>query len=187
MSGVRGIPPHKPTKVGLTALGDYKSELHWAAVGLDIKEKARMLELQIKASLGSKLDRFTHFDIQIYGEVLENPKNQNTAMLDLRLVAQSRYGDAFLPANFGRSCLDMIMNTFPAATITMRMPTASPEYFPALILQSAVTVHFADYKGKDDIIIAPLEMTLEESVNQLSYAAESPCPWICLERQPASL
>ncbi|KFA55440.1 hypothetical protein S40293_08901 [Stachybotrys chartarum IBT 40293] len=76
MSGVRGIPPHKPTKVGLTALGDYKSELHWAAVGLDIKEKARMLELQIKASLGSKLDRFTHFDIQIYGEVLENPKNQ---------------------------------------------------------------------------------------------------------------
>lgn len=207
MSGVRGLPPPPTTKVGLTAPGGYKSELHWAVVGLDIEEKAKMLELQVKASLGPKLDNFTHFSVQVYGTVPEDPQDQNAATLDMRLVAQSRDLDAFLPKNFGRPCLDMIMNTFPAATITMRMPSAIAvsfhflpsltnirstfshlvfflsnraiqyqEYFPALIPQPNVIVHFSHPERNADIVIPPPSVTLDRPIQQLSYETQSPLP-----------
>ena len=48
LHGVRGDLPPPTTKVGITADGGYQAEAHWFLVGLDIKEKARMIEAQIR-------------------------------------------------------------------------------------------------------------------------------------------
>ncbi|KAF7556437.1 hypothetical protein G7Z17_g1429 [Cylindrodendrum hubeiense] len=126
MSGVRGQPPPSTTKVGLTAHGGYRSELHWALVGLDIEEKAKMLETQVRASYGDGLSKFSNFNFQLYGSVPHNPETQDAATIHLRIVAEAKDTDAFLPRNFSRPVFDIIMNTFPAATMTMRQPVVTP-------------------------------------------------------------
>lgn len=49
--GVKALPPPPTTKVGLTARGGYQAEVHWFLTGLDIPEKARMLEAQLRHNL----------------------------------------------------------------------------------------------------------------------------------------
>lgn len=127
LSGIKGLPPPPTTKVGLTAHGGYTAELHWALVGLDIDEKVRMTEIQLRHSFGpERLARFTCFSLQHYGSVPENPRNQNEATVDLRLVVQAREEDALSVTNFARPALDFIMASFPAATFHPDKRSAKP-------------------------------------------------------------
>jgi len=127
LSGVTGLPPPKTTKVGITADGGYTAELHWAAVGLDITEKAKMLEALLRDSLGEeRLSRLSKFELTVYGSVPENPRSQNEATVDLRLVAQARDKDALSIKNFSRPMFDIIMQTYPAATMHPDRRTGDP-------------------------------------------------------------
>jgi hypothetical protein len=127
LSGITGRPPPKTTKVGLTAFGGYKAEVHWAMIGLDITEKIKMLEIQMKASFGEeRLKKFTTFDLNIYGSVPENPTNMNAATVDLRLMVQAKNKEDLSPANFTRPAFDIIMASFPAATFHPDRRTAAP-------------------------------------------------------------
>ena len=127
LSGITGQPPPKTTKVGVTARGGHKAEIHWAIVGLDIEEKRKMLELQIKHNMGKeRLDRLTLFDMTVYGSVPENPRNQNATVLDCRLVAQAKKEDALSAANFLRPAHAVIMQTYPAATQHTDFRLATP-------------------------------------------------------------
>ena len=60
LSGIKGSPPPPTTKVGFTTVGGYQAEMHWFMVGLDVKEKAEMLETQIRERLDAHtgLDKF---------------------------------------------------------------------------------------------------------------------------------
>ncbi len=128
LSGVTGMPPPATTKVGLTAHGGYTAEIHWALVGLDVEEKKKMLEIQLRHSFGpERLAKFTVFDLYHYGTVPRNPKNQNAATVDLRLVAQARDLETFAPHNFVRPALDFVMTSFPGATIHPDMQSAKPK------------------------------------------------------------
>ena len=127
LSGITGLPPPATTKVGLTADGGYSAEIHWAVVGLDIEEKKKMLELQLRHSFGpAGLAKFSLFKLYHYGSVPINPKNQNAATVDVRLVAQSRDITAFDPVNFVRPALDFVMASIPAATTHPNMQSAKP-------------------------------------------------------------
>lgn len=46
LRGVKADLPPPTTKVGLTAKGGYQAEVHWFMTGLDIQDKARMMEAQ---------------------------------------------------------------------------------------------------------------------------------------------
>lgn len=117
LSGITGLPPPATTKVGLTAPGGYTAEIHWALVGLDVEEKMSMLDTQLRRGFGpERLARFSLFELQRYGSVPENPRCQNDATVDLRLVVQAREEDALSITNFARPALDFIMASFPAAT-----------------------------------------------------------------------
>jgi hypothetical protein len=48
LSGITGKPPLATTKMGLTAFGGYRAELHWAMIGLDIDEQVKLLEEQLR-------------------------------------------------------------------------------------------------------------------------------------------
>ena len=110
MTGVTGLPPPPFTKVGITAHGGYRAELHWCLIGLDIEEKAKMLELQLKKSFGeARLANFTLFALTINGSVPTNPRNQASAIVDVRLFAQAPKEESLSPMNFVRPALDIIM------------------------------------------------------------------------------
>jgi hypothetical protein len=50
VTGVRGLPPPPTTKVGITAPAGFQCEWHFFMCGLDIEEKCRITEDQIRYS-----------------------------------------------------------------------------------------------------------------------------------------
>lgn len=127
LSGVAGKPPPSTTKCGLTAFGGYQAEVHWAMVGLDIEEKVRLLEAQLRHGFGkARLDKLDYWNVTAYGTAPENPRSQNACTVDLRLIAQSKDPDDLSETNFLRPALDMNMHTYPAATFHTDLRTATP-------------------------------------------------------------
>lgn len=113
LSGITGLPPPPFTKVGITAHGGYRAELHWCFIGLDIEEKTKMLSIQLKKSFGEeRLAKFSTFALTVNGSVPTNPRNQASAIVDVRLVAQAAEEDALSAMNFVRPALDIIMYDF---------------------------------------------------------------------------
>lgn len=110
LSGITGLPAPPFTKVGVTAQGGYRAELHWCFIGLDIEEKKKLLELHLKKSFGNdRLSKFTTFDLTVNGSVPTNPRSQASAILDVRLVAQAAEEDSLSAMNFLRPAIDPIM------------------------------------------------------------------------------
>jgi hypothetical protein len=50
VTGVKGLPPPPTTKVGITAPAGFQCEWHFFMCGLDIEEKCRITEEQIRHS-----------------------------------------------------------------------------------------------------------------------------------------
>lgn len=123
MSGITGQPPPATTKCGLTAHGGYKMDYNWALVGLDIEEKAKMFEIQLRQRMGDKLKLFSNFDVTVYGSVPEDPKSTNKATCIMRLLGEAPELSAFEPQNFGRPANDFVMASWPAATFIRRVDT----------------------------------------------------------------
>lgn len=146
LSGITGRPPPRTTKVGLTALGGYKAEVHWALIGLDINEKVKMLEVQMKASFGEeRLKRFTTFSLTTYGSVPKNPTNMHAATVDLRLLVQAKNRQDLSEENFARPAFDIIMSSFPAATFHPDKRTATPLAVSLIFLQYTVlAIYYID-------------------------------------------
>ncbi|RDI76422.1 hypothetical protein Vi05172_g13578 [Venturia inaequalis] len=180
LSGVVGKPPPSTTKCGLTAFGGYQAEVHWAMVGLDIEEKVRLLEAQLRHGFGkARPDRLDYWNVTVYGSAPENSRSQNACTVDVRLIAQSRNADDLSESNFLRPALDMNIHTYPAATFHTDLRTASPkaftEYFPTLIPQPTQTIHFSK-SAIEPITVAPPECTISHPPSQTSKPPTNPVP-----------
>jgi hypothetical protein len=113
LSGVTGQPPPATTKMGLTAFGGYQAEIHWAMIGLDIEDRVKLLEMQVRHSFGKeRIAKFSLFDVSAYGSAPEDPRNQNSAIIDVRLFAQARNAEDLSEKNFIRPALDINMRKF---------------------------------------------------------------------------
>jgi hypothetical protein len=125
LSGITGKPPPATTKMGLTAFGGYQAELHWAMIGLDIDERVKLLDDQLRDSFGkSRMAKFNLWDISVYGSTPENPRNQNSCIVDVRLFAQARHAEDLSEANFIRPALDINMRK---RTLILNRPDADLE------------------------------------------------------------
>ena len=170
-----GKPP-PTTKVGITAKGGFQAEVHYFACGLDIEEKAALLERQIRHHLDET--RYHTLKFRINGSCPSNPSNQDAATVDLRIFAQSKDESALSAANFLRPCTDVIMESYPGATFAVDSRQALPkpyyEYWVALLPQNAVT-HIAHmpFANKSIAIAAPTQ-TKDFLYEQPSYDTENP-------------
>lgn len=113
LRGVKGDLPPPTTKVGITAKGGFQAEVHWFLVGLDIKEKAAMMEAQVRKLIAPYIDRFSVFECTTNGTSPDNPKNQNSATVDFRIMAQAASAEDLAPSRFARPCVDGIMCAYP--------------------------------------------------------------------------
>ncbi|KAF8854778.1 DUF1446-domain-containing protein [Acephala macrosclerotiorum] len=106
LSGVTGRPPLATTRMDLAAL----------------------LEKQVEHSFGrARMAKFSLFDISVCGSVPENPRTQNSTIVDVRLFAQTRNAEDLSEKNFIRPALDINMHTYPAATFHTDLRTAVPK------------------------------------------------------------
>lgn len=150
LHGVKGAVPPATTKVGLTAKGGYQAEVHWFPCGLDIPEKARMLEAQVRHLLQPHIHRFSKLEFTLNGSAAENASNQNAATVDLRVFAQARSEADLAPERFLRPIIDPIMQSYPGATFHLDFRQGLPkpifEYYVTLLPQNDVEhrVHLWD-------------------------------------------
>ncbi|KEF52755.1 uncharacterized protein A1O9_11172 [Exophiala aquamarina CBS 119918] len=150
---VHNIGHEKPpptTKVGLTAKGGYQAEVHYYLTGLDIAEKAQMLEEQLRYALDTKKLHTLVFTTT--GSCAANPTSQDAATVDFRIFAQARSEEALSPRNFLKPCLNMVMQAYPGATFGMEQRAGFAklyfEYFVTVVPQSVVR-HIAHVPAAD--------------------------------------
>jgi len=158
LRGVKGAPPPPTTKIGITAKPIYQAEMHWFITGLDVAAKARMMEHQIRTLMAPQISSFSHLSFQILGSVPENPRTQNAATVDFRVIAQARQAEDLAPAKFVRPCIDPIMCTYPGATPHLDLRQAFPkevfEYYVTLLPQAAI-LHQVHLDSGEVIDISP--------------------------------
>lgn len=144
--------------VGITAKGGYQAEFHFYLTGLDIEEKAAMVERQTKALMGEHLSRFSCLRFMVAGAVPEDPQSQEEATVDMRIFAQTRDPDILSGNNFvdsdrgsfARFCIENLLQGYPGSTMAPDMRTAIGrpffEYWVSLLPQSFVkeTAHLPD-------------------------------------------
>ncbi|KAB5554917.1 hypothetical protein GE09DRAFT_964735 [Coniochaeta sp. 2T2.1] len=150
VSGTKGLPPPATTKVGITAKGGYQAEFHFYLTGLDIEEKAAMIERQTKALMGDHVTRFSCLRFMIAGAVPSDPQSQDEATVDLRIFAQTRdaeilSGNNFVDSDrgsFARFCIENLLQGYPGSTMAPDMRTAIGrpffEYWVSLLPQECV-------------------------------------------------
>ena len=172
--GYRKPPP--TTKVGITARGGFQAEVHYFGCGLDIEEKAALLERQVRHHLDES--RYHTLKFRINGRCPSNPTNQDAATVDFRIFAQSTDERALSSENFLRPCTDVIMESYPGATFAVDSRQALPkpyyEYWVSLLPQNVVShiVHIP-FAGKSTDIRPPSD-TDDFIYDQPSYDTENP-------------
>lgn len=160
ITNITGLPPPPTTKVGITARGGYQAEAHYFLCGLDIEEKAQLLERQVRAGLDESKYHCLRF--RVNGRCPTNPRNQDAATVDVRIFAQARKEDDLAFHKFFRPVSDTIMQSYPGATFAVDTRQAVPkpylEYWVSILPQSAIQhVCYVPFKGLEIPIPAPTE------------------------------
>ncbi|OGM49303.1 DUF1446 domain protein [Aspergillus bombycis] len=176
--GVRSAPPPPTTKVGITARGGFQAEASWFLVGLDIDAKARMLEDQIRHLLAPYSSNYTALEFFTLGSAPDDPRDQNSATVTFRIVAQARKADDIAPSNFLRHITDNIMQGYPGATFHLDARQGFPkpiyEYYVSLLPQADVK-HRVHLPWKNQVLdIPPPPTTQEFPPRQPSQAITEP-------------
>ncbi|KAJ6133759.1 hypothetical protein N7523_000081 [Penicillium sp. IBT 18751x] len=140
--GVRSGPPPPTTKVGITARGGFQAEAWWFLTGLDIDDKARMLEIQIRRLLSPYSNRFTSLKFDLLGSSQPDARDQNRATVPLRIVVQAPRAEDLSPPRFLKPITDNIMAGYPGATFHLDLRQGFPrplfEYYVTLLPQQDV-------------------------------------------------
>lgn len=189
VAGVVGLAPPPTTKIGITAKGGWQAEVHFFLTGLDILEKAELVKRQTLESMGEYRKEFKTLAFNVTGSVAENPRNQASATVDLRIFAQSKNqnimsagthkGVAPDTPSFGKWCIENCLQGYPGGTPAMdlRQSVGKPffEYWVALFPQDKINHEVHTFDGEIISIPAPTN-TKTYPRQQESYDTSSPLP-----------
>ncbi|KAJ5020808.1 hypothetical protein J3E73DRAFT_395193 [Bipolaris maydis] len=138
VTGVQGLPPPPTTKIGITAPAGWQCEWHMYMAGLDIAEKCKVTEDQIRYAMGKNTSRFTTLRFHAIGSCPPNPTSLDASTVDFRIFAQTRDGrPLFLQCAPGLSLTNDLRQVVPKPYY---------EYWVALLPQThlPLRVHSAD-------------------------------------------
>jgi Acyclic terpene utilisation family protein AtuA len=88
VTGVKGMPPPPTTKAMIAAPGGFQAEATFYINGLDVPEKARMMQQQLKNAFRN--NNFSKFSIELCGTPAADPHSQQAGTVFLRVFAQAR-------------------------------------------------------------------------------------------------
>jgi hypothetical protein len=184
VSGVKGLPPPPTTKVGITAPAGFQAEWHIYLCGLDVKEKCRATEDQIRYAIGDNISKFTTLKFHQNGTSPVDARNQDLSTVDFRIFAQSRDPEVLrpdIPNGFNRWVTEVFLQSVPGASLSndLRQVVPKPyyEYWVSLLPQSELNhrVHCLFDDNKIIPMAAPTN-TRTYPKQQPSYETENPKP-----------
>lgn len=182
VSGVKGLPPPPTTKVGITAPAGFQAEWHIYYCGLDIEEKCKFTEDQIRYAIGDNIDKFTTLKFHQNGTSPIDARNQDLATVDFRIFAQSTDPEIMrpdIPNGFNRWVLEVFLQSAPGASLSNDLRQVAPkpyyEYWVSLLPQTELNhrVHLL-FDNKDIIPMSAPTNTKVYPKQQPSYETPSP-------------
>jgi hypothetical protein len=133
VSGIRGSPPPPDLKVAVNYLGGHRNTMTFGLAGLDIEEKARLLEDALWQAVGGR-GRFAEATTQLIRSDRPDPATTDDALAYLRVTVKdpdpARVGRAF-----SRAAVEMALAHYPGFFLTTPPGEATPfaVYWPASI------------------------------------------------------
>ncbi|EMD59643.1 hypothetical protein COCSADRAFT_164527 [Bipolaris sorokiniana ND90Pr] len=182
VTGVKGLPPPPTTKIGITAPAGWQCEWHMYMAGLDIAEKCKVTEDQIRYAMGKNTSRFTTLRFHAIGSSQPNPTSLDASTVDFRIFAQTRDADLVrpdVPDAFNRWCLEVFLQCAPGLSLTndLRQVVPKPyyEYWVALLPQTHLWLRVHSLFGERTVkeLEAP-KVTSEYPRQQVSYETSGP-------------
>ena len=137
VSGVRGEPAPAEMKVCLNYLGGFSNQITFVLTGLDIEEKAALVERTLRQSID--VGQFDAFEIQLARTDKPKAEDNQQAAAFLKVTAKSQD-----PKKVGRAftapVIEMALASYPGFFCTTPPQEASPlaVYWPTLIPAGAV-------------------------------------------------
>src|SRR3954468_7711210 len=88
VSGVKGEPPPATTKVAMNYEGGFRNTVTLMLTGLDIEEKADLVERSLWASVPGGRDSFRQVDVQLLRTDQPDPTSNEAALAQLRITVK---------------------------------------------------------------------------------------------------
>jgi hypothetical protein len=139
IKGVKGEPAPPTTKVCINNMGGHKNSMSIVLTGLDIEEKAKIVEESLFDILGGK-EQFQKVDIQLIRLDKENPNSNEEACAHLKVSVldpdANKAGRAFSAAT-----VELALTNIPGFTMTSPPSNGSPTIFhwPTLVSEKHIT------------------------------------------------
>ncbi len=132
ISDVRGEPAPPTTKVCLNYLGGYRNQMTFVLTGLDIEEKAALVERTLRHEID--VSKYDFFDVDLARTDKPNAATNQEASALLKVTVKS--GDAKLAGRaFSSKVVEMVLANYPGFFCTTVPTDASPfgVYWPTLV------------------------------------------------------
>ena len=155
ISGVTGVAPPDTTKVCLNELGGFRNSVEFLLTGLDIAEKAALVEHQMEAAFASGTRPETvewHLD----RTDLTDPATQAQATSLLRLHVRSAQPEPVGRA-FSDAAIQLALASYPGFSVSRPPGAAAPYgvYRPAYLTQAKVPHKVVHASGRVEDIPPP--------------------------------
>ncbi len=132
IAGVRGEPAPATVKVCLNYLGGFRNEMTFVLTGLDIEEKAALVERTLRRALD--VDQFDVFHVDLTRTDKPNPGTNQEAAAFLKVVVKSQDARTVDRA-FSSAVIEMALASYPGFFCTTPPTEATPfgVYWPTLV------------------------------------------------------
>lgn len=136
---VRGEPPPEETKVALNYLGGYRNSITFVLTGLDIEDKATLVEWALWKAVGGRA-RFADSDVQLIRSDHPDPPGNEEAFAYLKITVKDPDPEKVGRAGFSSQAIEMALAHYPGLILTAPPSEATPfpVYWPTSVPASAV-------------------------------------------------
>ncbi len=177
VGGVRGEPAPAEVKVCLNYLGGFSNQITFVLTGLDIEEKAALVERTLRRSIDAR--QFDAFEIDLARTDQPNADSNQQAAAFLKITAKSQD-----PKKVGRGftapIIEMALASYPGFFCTTPPQEASPlaVYWPTLIpagaVEQCVVLEDGTHAVVPDISSAAFKAVIADRQVQLDAAPSGP-------------
>lgn len=115
--GIDGSPPPETTKAIIAAPGGYQAEATFYINGLDVSEKAEMMQNQLFHIFRDS--KFSKLSIELYGSPASDPKSQQEGTVSLRVFAQAKDLEDIAAPKFKIPIYALRMQSYPGMVFRM--------------------------------------------------------------------
>jgi len=173
VSGIRGEPPPPDTKLCLNYFGGYKNTMTFVLTGLDIPEKAKLIEDTFWGMVGGR-ERFAEVSVSLRRSDQEDPESNEAAQALLKITVKDPEA-AKVGRAWSNRAIEMALAHYPGFHMTSppTEETAYAVYWPALVPSELIeqVVHVGGHEIAVSPVIPPAALPEEKAPAPVRPAA----------------